>query len=110
MWQNNCQNYLFYETLDLLELIPLSNNETVFLSVLGVFYLLYLPAVVDSFFTYSTQYYVVNITKVLLAFNGIASPLIYVWQSETFRHNIAVMYGLKAPETPGRRNDISLQS
>ena len=84
-------------------------HKIVLLSVLGVFYLLYLPAVVDTFFTYSTQYYVVNITNVLLAFNGIASPLIYVWQSETFRHYIGVMYGLKAPETPGRRSDISAQ-
>ena len=74
------------------------------ISVVGIYYLLYLPGIVNAFMEFSWKAYVNHVTLVLLSCNGIASPLIYVWRSETFRHYISVMFGFRAPNGAARRN------
>lgn len=73
--------------------------------VLGVYYMLYLPAVIDNFLRYKKQFYVQSINSLLLSCNGIATPLIYAWQSQTFRQRVLEMYGIRQPPPVTRSGD-----
>ena len=57
--------------------------------------MLYLPVILNNYVEYSWRSYGIHASMVAVACNGIASPLIYVWQSETLRRQICIMYGLK---------------
>ena len=82
-------------------------NFVLSILVLGTYYLFYLPAIIQPFLSHSWQFYVRSIIAVLPACNGIASPLIYVWQSETIRLHICIMYGLKK-QTNARSRSTAL--
>ena len=77
------------------------------ISVVGLHYLLYLPVVLNTYFTFSWKFYGIHIFVLLLASNGVASPLVYIWQNYTFRRQMALMFGLKNV-TRTRRKHISL--
>ena len=70
--------------------------------VLGTYYLLYLPPVVTNSVKVLWRKYGIHVFAVMMSCNGTASPLIYVRQSETFRRQIGIMYGLKKEDTPAQ--------
>ena len=87
-----------------IHITKLTLTYNIAISVVGIYYLLYLPGIVNAFVDFSWKAYVNHVTLVLLSCNGIASPLIYVWRSETFRHYISVMFGFRAPDGAARRS------
>ena len=96
---------LFYS-----EFIVNFKYRRVFILVLGIYYLLYMPGIINVFVTYSWKPYSDHVILVLLSCNGIASPLIYVWHSETFRHYMYVTFGIRRPAQPRKKSIQSVCS
>ena len=66
--------------------------------------------IIESFLSHSWHFYVRSVNTIVLACNGITSPLIYVWQSQTFRRHIFIMYGLKKQGALPRSRTFSIQT
>ena len=69
------------------------------LSVIGLYFAFYLPIFVNYYVKYSWQFYGLLIFEILMTSNGIATPLVYAWHSETFKQKMLEMYGLRTPQT-----------
>ena len=54
--------------------------------VVGSYYLLYLPASIESFINYDPkmEYYVTSICNFVFFMNALINPFIYSWQSRDF--------------------------
>ena len=54
---------------------------------MGLYYALYLPAIVESQIDYdqTVKFYVSPITRIIFYGNSICNPLVYVWQNQHFR-------------------------
>ena len=73
------------------------HQKTIFVSVMGLYYALYLPAIIEAQITYDegTRFYVSRSVKLLFYGNSICNPIVYVWQNQHFRE--AFMTILKIP-------------
>ena len=65
-----------------------------FLLVIGLYYVFYLPIFINSFVKYSWQFYGLLISEIIVVSDGIVTPLVYAWHSDTFKQKILEMYGL----------------
>ena len=54
---------------------------------------------INFFVKYSWQFYGTFLFENIIASNGIFTPLVYAWHSETFKQKMLEMYGLRAPQT-----------
>ena len=71
--------------------LPL-NLQFCLLSVVGLYYLLYLPKLMDYYVDYSWKFYGFFTFEILLIYHGILSPLVYIWHNHTFRQRLLIMY------------------
>ena len=83
--------------------IVLSENilsfSFILFSVIGLYFAFYSPIVINYFVTYSWQFYGLLIFEIVMTSNGIATPLVYAWHSETFKQKMLEMYGLRKLQT-----------
>ena len=77
------------------------------LLVIGLYYIFYLPLIINSYVKYSWKFYGLLICEILVNCGGIGTPLVYVWHSDTFKQKILEMYGLRKRDTKTRRSTIS---
>ena len=84
--------------------VPLSNklpslSRQIFFSVIGLYYALYIPIMINFFVKYSWQFYGQLIFEIIIASNGIFTPLVYVWHSQTFKLKMLEMYEFRKLQT-----------
>ena len=53
---------------------------------------------INFFVKYSWQFYGTFLFENIIASNGIFTPLVYAWHSETFKQKMLEMYGLRTPQ------------
>ena len=78
-----------------------------FLLVIGLYYVFYLPVVINSYVEYSWKFYGLLISEIIVVCDGIVTPLVYTWHSDTFKQKILEMYGLRKKDTKTHRSTIS---